>query len=112
MRVGVLRAADGIGEALEGLAALGSDGDEAPGVDGWETTNLLSISTAMARAALLREETRGSHWREDFPERDDDTWAGHVDSRLVDGELRQFRCRHRPRGVGLGEAEFLREAAQ
>ncbi len=88
-RVGVLRAADGIGEALEGLAALGSDGDEAPGVDGWETTNLLSISTAMARAALLREETRGSHWREDFPERDDDTWAGHVDSRLVDGELRQ-----------------------
>jgi L-aspartate oxidase len=88
-RVGVLRAADGICEALAGLAGLGSDGDEAPGVDGWETTNLLSISAAMARAALLREETRGSHWREDFPERDDTTWAGHVDSTLVDGELRQ-----------------------
>ncbi len=88
-RVGVLRSADGITEALEGLAALGSDGDEAPGVDGWETTNLLSLSTALARAALLREETRGSHWREDFPERDDDAWAGHVDSRLVDGVLHQ-----------------------
>ena len=30
----------------------------------------------------LREETRGSHWREDFPERDDAHWAGHVDSVL------------------------------
>lgn len=88
-RVGVLRSADGICRALDGLAALGSDDDETPGVGGWETTNLLSLSTALARAALLREETRGSHWREDYPERDDDTWAGHVDSRLVDGELRQ-----------------------
>jgi L-aspartate oxidase len=87
-RVGVLRSAAGITEALAGLDALGHDGDEAPGVDGWETTNLLSLSTALARAALLREETRGSHWREDFPERDE-AWAGHVDSRLVDGVLHQ-----------------------
>ncbi|WP_107764443.1 L-aspartate oxidase [Nocardioides terrigena] len=88
-RVGVLRSADGIGAALDGLSGLGADGHEAPGVDGWETTNLLSLSTALAGAALLREETRGSHWREDFPERDDVAWAGHVDSRVVDGLLRQ-----------------------
>ncbi len=91
-RVGVLRSADGIGAALDGLSGLGADGPDgpdAPGVDGWETTNLLSLSTALAGAALLREETRGSHWREDFPERDDVAWAGHVDSRLVDGVLRQ-----------------------
>ena len=43
----------------------------------------------------VREETRGSHWREDFPERDDVAWAGHVDSRLVDGVLRQ-ELRPRP----------------
>ena len=60
-----------------------------PASTAWETTNLLSLSTALAGAALLREETRGSHWREDFPERDDVAWAGHVDSRLVDGVLRQ-----------------------
>jgi L-aspartate oxidase len=88
-RVGVLRTAEGMHEALDRLADLGSAGDEAPGVDGWETTNLLSLSTALAAAALLREETRGSHWREDFPDRDDRRWAGHVDSRLVAGELRQ-----------------------
>ena len=39
--------------------------------DAWETTNLHTVSTLLAGAALLREETRGSHWREDFPDRDD-----------------------------------------
>ena len=37
------------------------------------------------RAALLREETRGSHWREDFPERDDDAQSGHHDWWLAAG---------------------------
>jgi L-aspartate oxidase len=83
-RVGVLRNADGLGlatKALEDLAAT-------PGLEGtaaWETTNLVSISAALAAAATLREETRGSHWREDFPERDDGGFAGHFDVRLVDG---------------------------
>jgi L-aspartate oxidase len=44
--------------------------------DAWETTNLLTISAALADAAALREETRGSHWREDFPERDDAAGPG------------------------------------
>ena len=40
---------------------------------------------ALAEAAPLREETRGSHWREDFPDRDDARWAGHLDVTLADG---------------------------
>jgi L-aspartate oxidase len=82
-RVGVLRSADGLGLAtkvLEDLAAT-------PGLEGtaaWETTNLVSISAALTAAATLREETRGSHWREDFPERDDAHFAGHVDVVLAD----------------------------
>ena len=39
----------------------------------------MTVSRALAAAATLREETRGSHWREDFPDRDDADWAGHVD---------------------------------
>ena len=53
----------------------------------WETTNLLTLSTALAQAARLRAETRGSHWREDFPLRDDEEWAGHIDLQLVGDEL-------------------------
>jgi L-aspartate oxidase len=37
-------------------------------------------------AAQHREETRGSHWREDFPDRDDRAWLGHLVTRL-DGRL-------------------------
>ena len=53
----------------------------------WELTNLLTVSTAMAEAAALREETRGSHWRDDFPERDDVSFAGHFDARMSDGRI-------------------------
>jgi L-aspartate oxidase len=83
-RVGVLRNADGLGlatKALEDLAA--TPGEE--GTSAWETSNLVSISAALTAAATLREETRGSHWREDFPERDDAGFAGHFDVVLVAG---------------------------
>ncbi|MGW1977172.1 L-aspartate oxidase [Streptomyces sp. NPDC001889] len=42
-----------------------------PGVDSWETTNLLCVARVLVAAALEREETRGCHWREDHPDRDD-----------------------------------------
>jgi len=84
-KVGVLRSAAGIGAAIDRLGVLAHEEGEA-GVSAWEASNLVTISTALARAAQLREETRGSHWREDFPERDDARFAGHVDVRLVSGE--------------------------
>ena len=37
-------------------------------VDAWETTNLSILATAIVRSALERNESRGSHWREDHPE--------------------------------------------
>ncbi|MDR7254878.1 L-aspartate oxidase [Nocardioides sp. BE266] len=85
-RVGVLRQADGLAEALALLATLDPGTPEVEPA-AWETTNLLAISTALAEAAALRTETRGSHWREDFPDRDD-TKAGHIDSWLDDGAIR------------------------
>ncbi|NPD04959.1 L-aspartate oxidase [Nocardioides sp. zg-1308] len=86
-RVGVLRHADGLSDALDVLGTL-DPGDAVVDPAAWETTNLLTISTALAAAAALRTETRGSHWREDHPERDD-TRAGHVDSWLdADGTVR------------------------
>jgi L-aspartate oxidase len=83
-RVGVLRSADGLDLAAKALEDLAASPGEA-GTAAWETTNLVSISAALTAAAALREETRGSHWREDFPERDDADFAGHFDVVLVDG---------------------------
>ena len=49
-------------------------------------TNLLFVGRALTQAALLREETRGSHWREDFPEADD-RWLVRLQTRVVDGHM-------------------------
>jgi L-aspartate oxidase len=84
-RVGVLRSAEGLDEATALLDKLGGTAAELVDQDSWETTNLLTISAALADAAALREETRGSHWRDDFPERDDEHWAGHFDVTMTDG---------------------------
>ncbi|GAA2942932.1 L-aspartate oxidase [Streptomyces enissocaesilis] len=59
--------------------------DTEPGVDAWEATNLLLVSRVLVAAARAREETRGCHWREDHPDRDDDTWRSHLVVRLTPG---------------------------
>ncbi|UMG94722.1 FAD-binding protein [Nocardioides sp. TF02-7] len=84
-RVGVLRSAAGLADASAVLDKLAGHAAEQVDQDSWETTNLLTISAALADAAALREETRGSHWREDFPERDDQRWSGHFDVVMDDG---------------------------
>ncbi len=84
-RAGVLRSADGLRAALDTLDVLAGRPATATDQDAWETTNLHMVSTLLASAALLREETRGSHWREDFPDRDDAVQSGHHDWWLEDG---------------------------
>ncbi|MFI0352350.1 L-aspartate oxidase [Actinomadura sp. 9N407] len=86
---GVLRNAEGLAAAERELRALAEHGADAeqgtdvePGVPAWEATNLHTVATAIVAAALRREETRGSHWREDFPDRDD-TWARHQTIRMT-----------------------------
>jgi L-aspartate oxidase len=81
-QAGVLRSAAGLAAALDELSRLADKPGEI-GTRAWEATNVLTISTALAEAARRREETRGSHWREDFPARDDGRWAGHIDTRLT-----------------------------
>ena len=84
-RVGVLRTASGLTDATQLLDKLAGTPAEVVDQVSWETTNLLTIGAAMADAATLRQETRGSHWREDFPERDDAHFAGHLDVMMTDG---------------------------
>ncbi|HEX4472001.1 MAG TPA: L-aspartate oxidase [Nocardioides sp.] len=91
-RVGVLRSAGGLRAGLDALTALADAAASTVDQDAWESTNLVTVSSLLAEAALLREETRGSHWREDFPERDDVEQSGHHDWWLADGVARhEFR---------------------
>jgi L-aspartate oxidase len=45
---------------------------------GWELQNLLTIAGLMIDSAFTREESRGVHFRSDFPRRDDDHWQKHI----------------------------------
>jgi L-aspartate oxidase len=91
-QAGALRSADGLATALQDLSALTEKAGEI-GTPAWEVTNLLTISAALAGSARLRQETRGSHWREDFPDRDDEHWSGHIDARLSeDGVMLAFHA--------------------
>jgi L-aspartate oxidase len=42
----------------------------------WEAHSLRSVAEAILQCALAREESRGAHFRSDFPERDDARYAG------------------------------------
>ncbi|MFF0790691.1 L-aspartate oxidase [Streptomyces spiralis] len=88
---GVLRSAESLARAADQLeqlhaearGALEENGKTAePGVDTWEATNLLCVARVLVAAARLREETRGCHWREDRPQRDDTHWRRHIVVRL------------------------------
>lgn len=42
--------------------------------DGWRCASILTVARLIARGALRREESRGGHYRSDFPKRDDINW--------------------------------------
>jgi len=95
-QVGLLRSRDGLTEAVERLAgwwnALHA---ESPGADAGDwthrrLTSLVTVGYLIARAALRREESRGGHFRADFPQRDDLHWKLHV----ADVQYRDSRPSH------------------
>jgi fumarate reductase (CoM/CoB) subunit A len=47
-------------------------------VEALEATNMVNLSEMVIRAALMREESRGSHFRTDFPKRDNKRWLRNI----------------------------------
>jgi L-aspartate oxidase len=74
---GVLRSAQSLSVAAERLGVLADRTSTAPGPAAWEATDLHAVATALVIAATRREETRGVHWREDFPDTSPQ-WLGHL----------------------------------
>ena len=54
----------------------------------FEHRNLLDVAEAIIGAADMRKESRGSHYRGDFPERDDENWLTNIFSTHEDGKLK------------------------
>ena len=46
--------------------------------DDFELANLIILADLITNSALQREESRGAHYREDFPDRDDINWKKHI----------------------------------
>ena len=58
-------------------------------MEAWELGNLLDCADALVTASLARDESRGGHYREDHPLRDDDHWLRHsLAYREPDGSVR------------------------
>jgi L-aspartate oxidase len=64
--VGLIRHADTLAPAVDHLGAW------------WQESDLALVAYLIARAALDREESRGGHFRADFPARDDVHWRFHL----------------------------------
>ena len=69
----MLRAQEGLERLKLRAAQVGVDGNREYN-PGWHTAldleNLLTVSEAIARSALTRKESRGGHFREDYPDKD------------------------------------------
>jgi len=96
--VGVLRHGAGLARAIEALGALESElmtcgiaeGERAYNLtwhDWLNLANLVQISEVIARAAAKRENSRGAHYREDFPDEGDLAASTFTVARKTDGRI-------------------------
>lgn len=91
---GLVRTRDGLAEsaaAIDGMLDRSGGLAASGGRDwnlGWQQAldviNQLQVAQVMVASALVREESRGAHFREDFPTRRDDEWLRFVVARRTD----------------------------
>jgi succinate dehydrogenase / fumarate reductase flavoprotein subunit len=67
-----------------------------------ELEGMLLLSEAVARSAIAREESRGSHFRTDYPGRDDVKFLKHT---LIDLKDDEMRVSYKPVKLGMFELE-------
>jgi len=56
-------------------------------IEAMELENLMALARVTAAGALARQESRGAHARDDYPERDDKGWMKHTLGSIVEGKV-------------------------
>jgi L-aspartate oxidase len=74
---GILRSGKELKTAIEALRTMGIPQSARNGRFDHELRNLYTLGSLITRSALTREESRGSHYRSDFPYRDDEKFQKH-----------------------------------
>jgi L-aspartate oxidase len=77
---GLFRDEGGLSAAADRLDAAGTAALQGPlqDLDSWRQLHIATVGRLIVRAALRRTESRGGHFRQDFPGRDDRDWKIHV----------------------------------
>ena len=82
---GIVRNKEGLTRSLQVVEEIRSEaqtlslGENPKETQGVLELNLGVVTASMIlRSALMREESRGAHFREDFPEQNDSRWQGHI----------------------------------
>ena len=79
-KVGITRTYKGLVEAQKKIAQwkfyLNREFTE---IDQIELVNLVTLADLVTRSALTRKESRGAHYRQDFPNRDDVNWKRYIE---------------------------------
>jgi succinate dehydrogenase/fumarate reductase flavoprotein subunit len=81
-KVGVYRTESNLQSALKELEAM----EEL--IEGLENHFLVTTAKCVAQGALLRTESRGAHYRDDYPKTDHCNWLQHLVMSRANGELK------------------------
>ncbi len=76
-KVGIVRSGDGLSEAVDVLATWQASLSQPTDRPSYELNNMVLNARLMTEAALLRKESRGAHFRTDFPKSSPD-WQKHI----------------------------------
>jgi L-aspartate oxidase len=90
---GVMRSEKSLQATLATLDQLSKRTITTPDVNAWEVSNLYFLAVAIVRSALERQETRGSHWRSDFPDTSEQWQLRIIEKLASDGSWSTTRQR-------------------
>ena len=62
-------------------------------IEALEVENMVLVAEMIARAALMREESRGAHYRKDYPKSDNKNWLSNI---IIDQKHDQIRLTKQP----------------